>query len=139
GLDFLGDFEVVRGLALSLQPGGLGATFSFEGTRCLIELNHRKTVSVYIFKNCIPGLPAAPGRFDRCEWEADCAFRPFFVQATHVFGKKAESGILADALVLWRTFGWNHQGHAGQARACCSREPTGSGRSDHDPPAAIGG
>jgi hypothetical protein len=31
----------------------------------------------------------------------------------HVFGKKAESGVLADALMLRRSFGWNNQGDPG--------------------------
>src|SRR5215469_14447848 len=105
GLDLLGNCQVVRRLALCLQPGGLGAALGFEAARCLIELNDRETVSVHIFKNRVPRLPASPGRLHWREREMDPASRPFLEQASHVFGKKAESGILADALVLPRSFG----------------------------------
>src|SRR5215469_5353290 len=137
GLDLLGNRQVVRSLALCLQPCGLGAALSFERARCLIEFNDRETVPVHIFKNRVPGLPASPGRFHGRERETDCASRPFLEQAAHVFGKKAKSGILADALVLPRSFGWNNQRHAWQAGACRSGEPTRRWRSDNDPPTTV--
>jgi hypothetical protein len=56
----------------------------------------------------------------------------------HVFGKKAESGVLADALMLRRSFTWNNQGDPGKPGGFRSREPTRSRRSDNDPPAALG-
>ena len=62
----------------------------------------------------------------------------FREQSTHIFGKKAESGVLADALVLRGSFRWNNQGHPTQTRACGSSKPTSSRRSDNDPPAALG-
>src|SRR5215469_13657627 len=137
GLHLLGNCQVVRSLALCLQPGSLGSALSFERARCLIELNDRETVSVHIFKNRVPGLPASPGRLHWRERETDCTSRPFLEQATHVFGKKAKSGILPDALVLPRSFGWNHEGHARQADACRSGEPTRRWGSDNDPPTAL--
>src|SRR6266566_2255916 len=138
GLHFLGDCQVVRGLALRFQPGGFGAALCFQRARRLIELNQRETVSVRIFKNRVPRLPVSPGRFRRWERETDSASRPCFEHATHVFGKKAKSGVLADALVLRGSFGWNTEGDPGQACARRSREPTSSRRSDNDPPAALG-
>src|SRR5689334_9293124 len=137
-LDLLGDCQVMRGLAFGFQSGSLGAAFRFQRARRIIVLNQRKTVSVHIFKNCVPGLPASPGRFHRWERETDSASGPFFEHATHIFGKKAESGTFADALLLRRSLGWNDEGDPGQARACCSRKPTGSRRRDNDPPAPLG-
>lgn len=113
GLHLFGDCQLARSVALRFQPSGLSTALCFQGARCLIELNQRKTVSIRIFKNRVPRLPASPGRFHWWEPEADSASRPFFEQATHVFGKKAESGALADALVLHRSFGWNNEGHPG--------------------------
>src|SRR5205823_4846426 len=98
----LGDCQVVRSLALRFQLGRLGAALCLQSARRLIELNQRETVSIHIFKNRVPRLPASPGRFHWWEPEADSASRPFFEQATHVFGKKAKSRVLADALVLRR-------------------------------------
>src|SRR5260370_19149156 len=57
GLYLLGDCQVVRSLAVRLQPDGLGAALCFQRARRLIELNQRKTVSVHIFKNRVPRLP----------------------------------------------------------------------------------
>src|SRR5262249_47244138 len=119
-------------------PGGLGTALFFQRARRLIELNQREAVSIRIFKNRVPRLPFSPGRFHRWELEMDSAFRPFFEQAMHVFGKKAESGVLADALVLRGSLGWNNEGHPGLARACVSSEPTSRRRSDNDPPVALG-
>jgi hypothetical protein len=56
----------------------------------------------------------------------------------HVFSKKTKSGVLADALVLRGSFGWNYEGHPWQARGCRSREPTSNRRSDNDPPLSLG-
>src|SRR6266853_1563325 len=137
GLHLLGDCQLVRSLALRFQPGGFGTALCFQRARRLIELNQRETVSVRIFKNRVPRLPVSPGRFHWRERETDSASRPFFEQATHVFGKKAQSGALADALVLRGSLGWNNEGDPGQARACRSREPTSSRRSDNDPPASL--
>src|SRR6516165_11464937 len=138
GLHLLGDCQVVRGLALRFQPGDLGAALCFERARRLIELNQRETVSVHILKKRVTCLASSPFGFHRWEPETDSASRPFCEQATHVFGKKAESGVLADALVLRGSFGWNNEGHPSQTRACGSREPTSGRRSDNDPPAALG-
>src|SRR6516164_1190140 len=138
GLHLLGDCQVVRGLALRFQPGGLVAALCFQRARRLIELNQRETVSVHILKECVTCLASSPFGFHRCERETDSASRPFCEQATHVFGKKAESGVLADALVLCGSFGWDNEGHPSKTRACGSSEPTSSWRSDNDPPAALG-
>src|SRR5215472_1487223 len=100
GLDLLGNCQVVGSLALRLQPGGLDTALCFQRARRLIELNQRKTVSVHIFKNRVPRLPASPGRFHGWERETDSASRPFFEHAMHVLGKKAKPGGLADAFVL---------------------------------------
>src|ERR1700732_1398422 len=137
GLHLLGDCQLVRSLALRFQPGGLGTALYFQRARRLIELNQRETVSFQIFKNRVPRLPASPGRFHWWERETDSASRPFFEQPTHVFGEKPKSGVLADVLVLSRSFGWNCEGDPRQARACRSREPTRSRRSDNDPPAFL--
>src|SRR5215470_17452662 len=104
GLDLLGNCQVVGGLALGFQPGGLDTALCFQRARRLIELNQRKTVSVDILKNRIPGLPASPRRFHGRERETDSASRPFSEHTTHVFAKKAKSCAVADTLVLHRSF-----------------------------------
>src|ERR1700746_2527813 len=138
GLHLLGDCQFARSLALRFQPGGLGTALCFQRARRLIELNQRETVSVRIFKNRVLRLPVSPGRFDWWERETDSTSRPFFEQATQVFGKKAKSGALADALVLRGSFGWNNEGDPGQARACRSKEPSSRRRSNNASPATPG-
>src|SRR5215470_11516921 len=71
GLHLLGDCQVVGGLTLRFQPGGLGAALCFQRARRLIELKQRETVSVHIFKNRIPRSPASPGRFHWWKRETD--------------------------------------------------------------------
>src|SRR5215469_3699049 len=137
GLHLLGDGHFAGSLTLRLQLGGLGAPLCFQCARRLIDLNEGETVSIHIFKNGVPRLPTSPGRLHGWHGETDSASRPFFEQATHVFGKKANSGGLADALLLCGSFGWNTEGDARKARACGSREPASSRRSDNDPPAPL--
>src|SRR5437867_8812632 len=128
GLHLLGDCQVVCSLALGLQFGSLGAPLGLQPARCPIELNHGKPVPVDIFKNRVPRLNSSPGRFHWCNRKTDPASRPFFEQATHVFGKKAKSSVLPDPLVIRRSFGRNNEGNPGQSRASRSTEPTSSWR-----------
>src|SRR5262249_41670627 len=137
-LDLLGDFQLVRGLALRFQLGGPGAALVFQRARRLINLNQRKTVPVHIFKNREPCSPASPGRLHWRDWETDSAFRPFFENATDVFGQKAKSSALADALVVRGSFGFGPECEPGKARALRFTEPTSSRRCNNDPPAALG-
>src|SRR6516162_70637 len=138
GLHLLGDGQVVSRLALRFQLGGLCAALGFQSACCLVELNQRKTVSVYIFKNRVPRLPASPGRFHWWEREADSASRPFSIQTTHVFGKKAKSGVLADPLAFCRSFGGNHESHPGQAPTGRTGEPACRRRRNKNPPFSLG-
>src|SRR6516164_175127 len=124
GLHLLGDCQVVRSLALRFQLGGLGAALCLQRACRLIDLKQREAVPVHIFKNRVPRSPASPGRFYWWKWETDSASRPFFEHATHVFGEKANSGVLADALVLRGSFGRKTEGDSGKARACGFSEPT---------------
>jgi hypothetical protein len=68
----------------------------------------------------------------------DSASRPLFEHATHIFGKKAEAGVVADALVVRGSFGWNNEGEPGKAHAFQSSKPTTSRGGDNDPPAPLG-
>src|SRR6516225_884299 len=138
GLHLLGDSHVVRGLALCLQLGSLSAALCFQRARRVIDLNDGETITIHIFKNGVRRLATSPRRLHRWQGETDPASRPFFEQATQVFGKEANSGGLADALLLCGTLGWNTEGHAGKARACRFREPAGGGGSDNDPAASLG-
>ena len=124
----LGDCHVVHGLALGLQPCRIRTALSLDSTRRLVDLNQRETVSVHIFEKGVPRLPPPPGRLDRCECKTDSVLRPFFEHRSHVFGQKADSGVLPNASCLHRPFGWNDERDAGQAR----------GRSHNDPAAHTG-
>ena len=68
GLHLFGDCQLARSVALRFQPSGLSTALCFQGARCLIELNQRKTVSIRIFKNRVPRLPVSPGRFGSGKW-----------------------------------------------------------------------
>jgi hypothetical protein len=137
GVAGTGEFGLAWRLPDRAQPGARLAIWQPGHGVLLPEcaLPHRTRSE----KNCCrphlqkPRLPASPGRFHWREREMDSASRPFFVHPANVFSKKAESRVLADALVFRRFFCWNNEGDAGHARAGRSSGPTSSWRSNNDP------
>jgi len=136
-LDFVGDFEFLRGAAFDFEFCGGGATLGFEGVRDFVEADQGENVAVNVAEargDAAPdgGFLAEKGRFDRradaagfgiklypaearSVIEADAAEGPLFVFRDDIFGDEDDLRGTADELVLDRIWLGGNEGKNGGA------------------------
>lgn len=137
-LDFVGDFEFLRGAAFDFEFCGGGATLGFEGVSDFVEADQGENVAVNVAEargDAAPdgGFLAEQRRLDgaadragvggieldaaeaRSVIEADAAARPLFIFRDHIFGDEDDLRGTADELVLDRIWLGGNEGKNGGA------------------------